>query len=208
VSCFEMNRLFDILFASIVLVLFLPVGILISIFILMDDFGPVFFRQERIGKDLIPFYILKFRTMKVKQENKSLITVGSRDPRVTRVGLFLRKVKLDEFPQFINVLKGDMSVVGPRPEVNFYVKLYTQEQLNVLKVRPGITDRASLEYFEENRLLGESNDPEKMYIETIMPAKLDINLKFIPKAGILESIKVIFLTAKRVFFSSQKVVLF
>jgi lipopolysaccharide/colanic/teichoic acid biosynthesis glycosyltransferase len=194
-----MVRLFDILFSSIVILLFLPFGVCLALAIVCTDPGSVFYRQTRIGLNSKPFRLYKFRSMKMKQDvNASLITVGMRDPRITRVGYFIRKFKLDEFPQFLNVLIGDMSVVGPRPEVERYVKFYSSEQLRVLTVRPGITDRASLEYFDENRILGLSNDPEKTYIEEIMPAKLKINLKYIEKISLMENMKIILATLKKV----------
>jgi lipopolysaccharide/colanic/teichoic acid biosynthesis glycosyltransferase len=194
-----MIRLFDIVFALTVLVFFLPLGILISISIVLDDPGAVFYLQERVGRFGKIFKIVKFRSMKMRQDaSASLITVGMRDPRITRIGFFLRKYKLDEFPQFINVLVGDMSIVGPRPEVQKYVSLYNEQQQKVLTIRPGITDRASLEYFDENRLLGSSEDPEKTYIEEIMPAKLKINLQYVAKQSFVENIRIIAQTVKKV----------
>ena len=139
----------------------------------------------------------KFRSMRIRKESDLQLTVG-KDPRITRVGAWIRKYKVDELPQLLNVFVGDMSLVGPRPEVEKYVLLYSPEQRKVLNVRPGITDYASLQYFDENRLLGESKDPERTYVEEIMPVKLNINLNYIPKAGIVEDIKIIFLTLKRI----------
>jgi lipopolysaccharide/colanic/teichoic acid biosynthesis glycosyltransferase len=194
-----MIRFFDLVFSIVVLFIFLPFGLLLSVFIVLDDPGSIFYHQERVGRFGKKFKIYKFRSMKMKQDiNASLITVGMRDPRITRVGFFIRKFKLDEFPQFINVLVGDMSVVGPRPEVQKYVDYYTEQQKKVLDVRPGITDRASLEYFEENKLLGASSDPEKTYIEEIMPAKLKINLQYISIQSFSENMKIILQTAKKV----------
>ncbi len=194
-----MVRCFDILFSTIVILLFLPFGVCLALAIVCTDPGSVFYKQTRIGLNAKPFKLYKFRSMKMKQEvNASLITVGMRDPRITKVGYFIRKFKLDEFPQFLNVLIGDMSVVGPRPEVEKYVKYYSEEQLKVLTVKPGITDRASLEYFDENRVLGLSDNPEKTYIEEIMPAKLQINLAYISKASFKENIKIIIDTLKKV----------
>ena len=172
-----MKRVFDILFSSIVLLIFLPFGIMISIIILLTSKGGVFYRQERIGQKGNPFKLFKFRTMRKDADKVGRLTVGMRDPRITSIGYFLRKYKLDEFPQFINVFIGDMSVVGPRPEVREYVELYTNEQRKVLEVKPGITDYASLAYFDENRLLGESDNARETYINEIMPAKLELNKK-------------------------------
>ena len=169
------KRIFDILFSSVILLFFLPIGLIISLLIILTSPGGVFYRQERIGKSGIPFLIMKFRSMRTDSDVKGKLTVGMRDPRITSIGYFIRKYKLDEFPQFINVLKGDMSVVGPRPEVQEYVDLYSQDQRKVLDVKPGITDYASLFYFKENELLAQSINPQKTYIEEIMPAKLKLN---------------------------------
>lgn len=189
-----MKRLFDILTSIVVLALFLPIGVLISIFILTGSKGGIFYRQTRIGKNGIPFKLLKFRTMKVNAEASGQLTVGMRDPRITSVGYFLRKSKLDEFPQFVNVLFGQMSIVGPRPEVQKYVDMYDDEQRKVLTVKPGITDYASLEYFRENEILGEADDPEKAYIEEIMPAKLELNMKYIESPGLGKDLQIMWQT--------------
>ncbi len=189
-----MKRLFDICVSFIVLMLFLPFGILISIAILCESKGGVFYRQQRVGKNGIPFRLWKFRTMRVNADKLGKLTVGMRDPRITRVGYFIRKSKLDEFPQFINVLLGEMSVVGPRPEVQEYVDLYTPEQQEVLSVKPGITDYASLEYFKENELLGKSDNPRETYIQEIMPAKIALNKKYIANPTLSQDIKIMWLT--------------
>ena len=160
-----MKRLFDLVFSLLVLTVFLPFGIIISLLILFSSGGGVFYRQERIGKGGVAFKLFKFRSMRKNSDKIGTLTVGMRDSRITRVGVFIRKYKLDEFPQFINVLIGNMSIVGPRPEVKEFVDLYTKEQRKVLEVKPGITDYASLEYFNENALLAKSNDPKKTYIE-------------------------------------------
>ena len=165
-----------------------PLFILLSIFIVLDSKGPIFFRQERIGKNEVPFRIFKFRSMYVDSDKKGLLTIGDKDNRVTRIGQFLRKTKLDELPQLINVLLGDMSFVGPRPEVKKYVDLYSTEQKNIFKVRPGITDVASLEYIDEVELLAKSNDPEKTYIDEIMPHKLSLNLDYLKNRTLLSDI--------------------
>lgn len=176
-----MKRLFDIIVSIIILSVFFPVGIIISIWIALESRGGIFYTQERIGRYGKPFRMLKFRSMRKDADRDGKLTVGMRDPRITRSGYFIRKYKLDEFPQFINVLKGDMSIVGPRPEVGEYVKLYNEKQNEILNVRPGITDYASLEYFKENELLAKADDPEKAYIEQIMPAKIKLNRKYLEK---------------------------
>lgn len=174
-----MKRVFDVIVSGIILLVFLPFGILISLAIALESRGGVFYRQERIGLKGMPFRLWKFRTMRKDADKLGKLTVGMRDPRITRVGYFIRKTKLDEFPQFINVLVGEMSIVGPRPEVKEYVDLYTPDQQLVLTVKPGITDYASLEYFKENELLGQSENPRKTYIEEVMPAKIELNKKYI-----------------------------
>lgn len=168
-----LKRAFDVLFAAAVLLLLSPLLLGVAAWIRLDSRGPVLFRQLRVGRDGREFRILKFRTMRVDAPARGpQITVG-RDPRITRAGHFLRKYKIDEFPQFINVLVGDMSVVGPRPEVPRYVAMYPPAtRALVLSVRPGITDLASIEYRDENELLGRSADPERTYVEQVMPAKL------------------------------------
>ena len=193
-----MKRLFDILFSLFILLFFLPFGIVLSVLIMLESKGGVFYKQERIGKNGIPFYLLKFRSMRTNADKLGKLTVGMRDPRITKIGYFIRKFKLDEFPQFINVLKGEMSIVGPRPDVKEYVDLYTDEQRTILFVKPGITDYASLEYFEESDLLAKSSDPEKTYIEEIMPAKIRLNQKYIVNSTLFVDLKIIFLTAKRI----------
>jgi len=192
-----MKRVFDVIFALIGLLVLSPFFLMVCLFIFVDDFHSPFFKQERVGKNGKLFWLFKFRSMRVNASQKVQITVG-KDPRITKIGFFIRKYKIDELPQLINVLVGDMSFVGPRPEVAKYVNLYSEEQRMVLKVKPGITDYASLEYFEESELLAKSPDPERTYIEEIMPEKIRINLKYIPKASVIEDTKVIFLTLKRI----------
>jgi lipopolysaccharide/colanic/teichoic acid biosynthesis glycosyltransferase len=192
------KRLFDIISSFLGLLLLSPFFILISLFVLTSR-GGVFFLQKRVGMNNVDFGLLKFRTMRVGAEKTGQLTIGSRDSRITKVGFFLRKFKLDELPQLINVLKGDMSLVGPRPEVRKYVEMYTQEQLKVLQVRPGITDYASLKYFDESDLLAKSENPEKTYIDKIMPEKLSINLMYIEKVSLAEDIRIIFKTIGRIF---------
>ena len=194
-----MKRLFDIVMSFVGLIILLPFFIIISIWILLDSRGGIFYRQTRVGRNNVDFRLWKFRSMRPDSDKKGLLTVGGRDPRITRSGYFLRKTKLDELPQLINVLVGDMSFVGPRPEVRKYVDLYTAEQKKVLSVRPGITDLASLQYFEESDLLAKSSDPEKTYIEEIMPAKLKLNLEYISKANLGTDLGMIFRTIGRIF---------
>ena len=188
------KRIFDITLSLILLSIFLPFGLLISTWILIESSGGVFYKQVRIGHKGIPFKMFKFRSMRQNSDKLGQLTVGMRDPRITRSGYFIRKFKLDEFPQFINVLKGDMSIVGPRPEVKEFVDLYTDEQRKILNVKPGITDYASLEYFKENELLGLSDDPRKTYIDEIMPAKIELNMKYIQHPGLLNDIKIMWRT--------------
>ncbi|NBR13979.1 MAG: sugar transferase [Flavobacteriales bacterium] len=193
-----MKRLFDILFSLFILLLFLPFGLIISILILLESRGGIFYKQERIGKNGVSFKLMKFRSMRTDADKSGKLTVGMRDARITRIGYFIRKFKLDEFPQFINVLKGEMSIVGPRPDVQEYVDLYSEEERKILKVKPGITDYASLEYFEESELLAKSSNPEETYIKEIMPAKLKLNQKYLANPSLGHDIKIIFLTAKRI----------
>ena len=193
-----MKRAFDFLFSLFILVLFLPIGIVISILILFSSRGGIFYMQERIGKNGVPFKLYKFRSMRVSAEAAGKLTIGMKDPRITSVGVFIRKYKLDEFAQFINVLQGDMSIVGPRPEVNEFVVLYTDTQKKVLDVKPGITDYASIEYFNENELLAASDDPKKTYIEDIMPDKIKINQKYLANPTLSHDLEIIFKTILRV----------
>lgn len=190
--------MFDIFISFIILTIFLPFGIIISITIILSSKGGVFYIQQRIGKNHIPFGLLKFRTMGVGSDKKGKLTVGANDSRITSVGKILRKFKLDEFPQFINVLIGQMSIVGPRPEVKEYVDLYTDEQLKILNVKPGITDLASLEYFNENELLGKSKDPQKTYIEQVMPAKIELNKKYLESPTISNDLKIMWRTFMKI----------
>tara|TARA_B100001758_G_C18321872_1_gene563641 strand:- start:71 stop:661 length:591 start_codon:yes stop_codon:yes gene_type:complete len=193
-----MKRVFDILFSLTVLVFFLPFGLVISIMILLSSKGGVFYTQTRIGKNKKPFPLLKFRSMKIESDKQGKLTVGMNDKRITKIGVFIRKYKLDEFPQFINVLKGDMSIVGPRPEVEEYVNLYSEKELKILDVKPGITDYASLEYFRENELLAQSKNPEKTYIEEIMPKKIALNYKYLKNPTLFHDFKIIFKTILRI----------
>lgn len=189
-----MIRFCDIVFSFFGLLLLSPLFLIVALWIVIDNPGPIFYRQQRVGKDGRDFGLLKFRSMRVGADKMSLITIGDRDPRVTRAGYYIRKYKLDELPQLWNVFIGDMSLVGPRPEVRRYVDLYTAEQRQVLAVRPGITDYASIEYIDENRLLAQSADPDKTYIEEIMPAKIALNMRYIKHQSLGEYFKIIFLT--------------
>ena len=193
-----MIRFFDFILSLVGLVVLAPIFIVLAIWIKIDSKGSVFYKQVRVGQNGIDFGLFKFRSMVVDADKKGLITVGGRDPRITRSGYFIRKYKLDELPQLINVLVGDMSLVGPRPEVRKYVDLYTYEQQKVLSVKPGITDYASIEYMDENEILGKSSDPEKTYIEEIMPEKIKYNMKYIQNKNVSEYFKIIFLTLLKI----------
>ena len=192
------KRIFDFIFSLIGLILLLPFFIVISILIIINSGFPVFYTQKRVGRSNEDFGLLKFRTMKKNADKLGLLTVGGRDPRITNIGYYLRKYKFDELPQLLNVFIGDMSLVGPRPEVRKYVDMYNDEQKKVLLVKPGITDLASLEYFSENELLAKSSDPENTYIKEIMPAKLELNKKYILEQGLVTDIKIILRTLKRI----------
>lgn len=193
-----MIRACDILFSFLGLVVLSPVLLLVYLTVVCGSRGGGFFSQVRVGKDGRDFTLYKFRTMKTREKDGSGITVGGRDPRITRVGYYLRKFKLDELPQLYNVLKGDMSLVGPRPELRRYVDLYTPSQRQVLQVPPGITDYASIEYADENEILGRAEDPEQEYIRRIMPDKIRLNRQYIEKRSVKEYFKVIFLTLRKI----------
>lgn len=192
-------RFFDIVFSLVGLIVLSPILMLIALLIVIDSSGPVIFRQWRVGKDNCDFRLFKFRTMHINSDKMGLITVGSRDPRITRVGIFLRRFKLDELPQLLNVLLGQMSLVGPRPEVRRYADLYTPAlQTIVLSVRPGITDFASIEYSNENELLSKVNDPEHFYINEVLPAKIKLNLIFIENPTFGNYMRIIFRTVGKI----------
>ena len=193
------NRIFDILFSLFAILISSPIIILTALVIKIENFNaPIIYKQKRSGLNQSFFSIFKFRTMTSNADKKGEITVGY-DSRITKPGKWIRKFKIDELPQFFNVLKGDMSVVGPRPEVAKYIALYNSEQLKVLSVKPGITDYASIVYFDENQLLGESENPEKTYIEVIMPNKLKLNLKYIEEKSLYVDLKIIFSTLIKIF---------
>jgi lipopolysaccharide/colanic/teichoic acid biosynthesis glycosyltransferase len=189
-----MIRFFDLLFSLLGLVLLSPLLIIVYVFIIFESIGSGFYTQQRVGLNGIDFKLFKFRSMAVGSDKKGLITIGGNDARITKTGLFIRKFKIDELPQLFNVLIGDMSLVGPRPEVRKYVELYTKEQRKVLNVKPGITDYASIEYANENEILAKADDPDKMYIDEIMPAKIELNIKYIENKSLKEYFKIIFLT--------------
>lgn len=189
-----MKRTFDLIASSLGLLLLSPLFLMLAIWIKIDSEGPVFYRQVRVGKGNRDFRLFKFRSMRVGSDRKGLITVGGRDPRVTRSGYYIRKYKLDELPQLINVFTGDMSLVGPRPEVRKYVDLYTPEQMHVLDVRPGITDPASIRYLNENELLAQVEDPDRYYVEVIMQDKLQLNLEYVEKQSFRFDLQLIFKT--------------
>lgn len=186
-----LKRLFDIVCSFSGILFLIPFFVIISLIQIISSGLPIFYFQTRVGKNNIDFKLFKFRTMNLNADKHGLLTVGGRDPRVTKLGYYLRKYKLDELPQLFNVLFGTMSLVGPRPEVRKYVDMYNALQLNVLFVKPGITDYASLEFINENELLALSIEPEKTYINDIMPKKLALNLKYIKNQNIMVDLKII-----------------
>lgn len=189
-----MKRLFDIVASALGLLVLSPILIILAIWIKLDSKGPVFYRQVRVGKGNKDFRIYKFRSMVVGADKGSLVTIGGRDPRVTRSGYYIRKYKLDELPQLINVLVGDMSLVGPRPEVRHYVDYWTEEQLHVLDVRPGITDPASIKFRNENELMENVEDPENYYINVIMQEKIQLYLDYVQEVSFFYDLKLMFKT--------------
>lgn len=193
-----LKRLFDFFFALSCLLLFLPFFILTGIIIRLTSGGGIIYRQKRVGKNNRDFTIYKFRTMKTGSDRSGLLTIGENDTRITATGRYLRKYKLDELPQLFNILKGDMSFVGPRPEVRRYVEMYSETQKRVLSVKPGLTDMASLKYYDENLILGNEKDPEQVYIEKIMPEKLDLNLEYLEKRSLCSDVMVLFKTFARI----------
>ncbi|WP_039969840.1 sugar transferase [Bacteroides fluxus] len=189
-----MIRFFDFIFSLLGIILLSPAFFILYFAIRLESKGGGFYKQLRVGLNDRDFYVYKFRSMRIGADKQGLITIGGRDPRITRIGYFIRKYKLDELPQLFNVLKGDMSLVGPRPEVRKYVDLYTDEQRKVLSVRPGITDYASIEYVDEDTILGQADDADKAYIEQILPDKIRYNMKYINHRSVKEYFKIIFLT--------------
>jgi lipopolysaccharide/colanic/teichoic acid biosynthesis glycosyltransferase len=194
-----MKRLFDIASSLLALGLLSPLLLVMAATVAITSPGGAFFRQVRVGRNGRPFELLKFRSMRPGSEARGQITVGERDPRITGIGHFLRRTKMDELPQLINILKGDMSVVGPRPEVPKYVALYTPEQRAVLSVRPGLSSLASIAYINENEVLGRSADPERTYVEEVMPAKLALDLKYVREQSLWLDLSIIARTALRLF---------
>jgi lipopolysaccharide/colanic/teichoic acid biosynthesis glycosyltransferase len=195
----QMKRLFDIFFSLVLLLLLMPLLLVFGLAVALTSPGGAFFRQVRVGRGGTEFKLLKFRSMRTGSEAKGQLTIGGRDPRITAVGYFLRKTKLDELPQLWNVLVGDMSVVGPRPEVPRYVAMYNTEQRAVLTVRPGITGMASIDYIDENEILARSPDPEKVYVQEVMPAKLALDLRYVRKQNFALDMRIILITIRRVF---------
>lgn len=189
-----MKRLFDITASFFGIIILSPLLIFIGLWVGLSSKGGVFYKQIRVGKNNKDFKLYKFRSMRVNSDKQGLLTVGSKDSRITKAGYFIRKYKIDELPQLFNVLKGDMSFVGPRPEVRRYVDLYSKEQMKVLSVRPGITDPASIKYRNENDILSSASDPEQYYIQHIMPDKLKINIDYINTQTFIKDIKIIFQT--------------
>ena len=194
-----MKRLLDIVVSGLMLIVLSPLFGVLAIWIKMDSKGPVFYRQVRVGRNNKDFRIIKFRSMRVGADKGSLVTIGGHDPRITRSGYFIRKFKFDELPQLINVFVGDMSLVGPRPEVRHYVDYWTQEQMHVLDVRPGITDPASIKFRNENELMEKAEDPEKYYIEVIMQEKIKLYLEYVEKHSFLYDIGLIIKTIWVIF---------
>lgn len=195
----SLKRLFDIVAASAGLFVLSPALAAAALWVKLDSKGPIFYRQERIGRDGVPFRIWKFRTMVIDADRKgTLVTVGDSDPRITRAGYWLRKTKLDELPQLLNVLAGQMSFVGPRPEVKKYVDLYTSEQRAILAVRPGITDQASIAYRRESEILATKTNPEEYYRRVVMGRKIALNLRYLKQRTIITDIALIFRTIFRI----------
>jgi len=194
-----LKRIFDIVASLVGILILLPMLFVIACLIVIDSKGGVFYLQNRVGKSNIDFKLFKFRTMSTGSDKKGLLTVGENDNRITKIGYYLRKFKIDELPQLFNVFFGTMSLVGPRPEVRKYVNLYNKEQLEVLCVKPGITDLASLEYFNENELLGKAENPEETYIKVVMPEKLALNKKYISNQGLITDVSIIFKTIAKIF---------
>ena len=189
-----MKRLFDLVFSFLGLVLLFPILFFIGIAVKLDSKGAAFFKQTRVGKNNKDFKIYKFRTMYNNADKEGLLTIGNNDHRITKIGYYLRKYKIDEWPQLINVLIGNMSFVGPRPELKSYVNHYNAAQKQVLNYKPGITDLASIKYRNESELLAQQTNPEDFYIKNILPDKIKINLTYIKQRSLLKDIKIIFKT--------------
>lgn len=195
-----MKRIFDVVFALLGLLCLLPLFILVVIWLKTDSKGGIFYKQIRVGLNQKNFELYKFRTMYSGSDRTGLLTVGSHDARITRAGYYLRKYKIDELPQLLNILKGDMSFVGPRPEVCKYVELYDAAQKRVLTVKPGITDWASIQFIDENSLLETAEDPEDFYIHTVIPLKLSQNLRYIEHHNLWIDLKIISYTLRSILY--------
>ncbi|WP_346883120.1 sugar transferase [uncultured Algibacter sp.] len=198
------KRSFDIVFSILGLLLLAPLMLIVVLIIKLDSKGSSIFIQSRVGKNNIDFNIYKFRTMFVEPNNTKLLTLGDDDPRITKVGYFLRRYKIDEFPQLINVLKGDMSFVGPRPELRYYVNFYNQDDMQIFKVKPGITGLATLKFINEATLLKNAINPEKFFIDTIIPNKIKLNKTYIEQRSFFFDIKLIFLSVSKIITRSNK----
>jgi lipopolysaccharide/colanic/teichoic acid biosynthesis glycosyltransferase len=196
-----MTRFFDFVFSFLGIIILSPLILLITLINIFETKFRPFFFQKRVGKNGVLFQLVKFRTMYSNPDNRIFVTVSNRDRRITKFGYFLRRYKLDEIPQLFNVILGDMSLVGPRPEVMEYVNFYSAEQMKTLNVRPGITDYASIEYFNENEMLSSAIDPEKTYIVEIMPKKIELNQKYISDHSLKHYFLILFLTIRRIFTS-------
>ncbi len=193
-----MIRFFDIILSFIGLLMLSPFLLVVYLLIRLESKGGGFYTQERTGRWGKPFLLYKFRSMRIGSDKKGLITVGERDRRITKMGYFVRRYKIDELPQLWNVLKGDMSLVGPRPEVKKYTDLYDDEQKKVLRIKPGITDWASIKYVDENRILGEAENPDETYVKVIMPSKIALNMIYINNHNVKEYFKIIFATLSNI----------
>jgi lipopolysaccharide/colanic/teichoic acid biosynthesis glycosyltransferase len=194
-----MKRLLDIVVSLVGLICLLPLMLLVAVLIKLDSSGPVFFRQERIGRGFRPFQILKFRTMLNNAQTKGRLITLAQDPRITRVGRILRQTKIDELPQLINVLKGEMSLVGPRPEVSRYVRAFQKDYEEILKVRPGMTDLASLKYRNEEAILSNSDDPDEEYVSHVLPDKIRLAKDYLERSSFLFDLSVILKTLFKLF---------
>jgi lipopolysaccharide/colanic/teichoic acid biosynthesis glycosyltransferase len=201
-----MKRLFDIFFSAVGLIVLLPFFAVVAVIIKIESRGPIFFLQKRIGKNLKPFNLYKFRTMVTDVENRGVMITPDDDPRITAVGRFLRKTKIDELPQLWNVLKGDMSFVGPRPEVEKYVNKYREEYEKILKLRPGITGLGSLAYSDEGSVLKDKKDAEEYYIQVLLPEKIDFAMEYMKKASLLYDLKLILFTIFKLLYPHDSIV--
>jgi lipopolysaccharide/colanic/teichoic acid biosynthesis glycosyltransferase len=193
-----MIRFFDLTISLFLLAVLSPLLLVISVIVSLDSKGGILYRQARVGRHGRDFHLYKFRTMRKDADRSGGLTIGARDSRITRSGYWLRRYKLDELPQLINVIAGEMSLAGPRPEIRKYTNFYNEEQRRVLKVKPGITDYASIEYVDENELLGKAEDPDKTYLEVIMPAKIALNMRYINNQNAAEYFRILVLTIKKV----------